>query len=225
MRPVAGQAPDGCAHVGAERRAGRWRGSAPGRTSRPAANRLRAEVGHEVPALVLEGNRRHRHEDVVGQQGNQGVEVGRLVRAGEPAPRSRPRRASRARAAADGRRRSRRRSQGGPGPLERAGDRLDGGVQHPGHLAGAEPEDVAQDEHGELARRQHLQGGHEGQGDGLGLLVAGLRARRHAGPRPPAGRRGTARARRPRPGGSARAARCPGCSTPWRAAGWPCAAR
>src|SRR4029453_12840696 len=42
-----------------------------------------------------------------------------------------------------------------------------------------EPEDVAQDEDGELARRQGLQGGHEGQGDGFGLLVAGLRAERH----------------------------------------------
>jgi hypothetical protein len=30
-----------------------------------------------------------------------------------------------------------------------------------------------------LARRQDLKGGHEGQGDGLGLLVAGLWAERH----------------------------------------------
>ena len=42
-----------------------------------------------------------------------------------------------------------------------------------------ESEDVAQDEDGELARRQHLKGGHEGQRDGFGLLVAGLRAERH----------------------------------------------
>jgi len=41
-----------------------------------------------------------------------------------------------------------------------------------------EAEDVPQDEDGDLARRQHLQGGHEGQGDGLGPLVAGLRAGR-----------------------------------------------
>ncbi len=41
-----------------------------------------------------------------------------------------------------------------------------------------ESEDVAQDEHGELARRQDLKGGHEGQGDGFGLLVAGFRAER-----------------------------------------------
>ena len=50
-----------------------------------------------------------------------------------------------------------------------------------GHLAGVEPEDVAQDEHGELARRQDLQGGHEGEGDGFGLLVAGLGAGRQGG--------------------------------------------
>ena len=44
-----------------------------------------------------------------------------------------------------------------------------------------EAEDVAQDEHGDLARRQHLQGGHEGQRNGLGLLIAGLRAGRPGG--------------------------------------------
>ena len=37
-----------------------------------------------------------------------------------------------------------------------------------------ESEDVAQDEDGELARRQDLKGGHKIQGDGFGLLVAGL---------------------------------------------------
>ncbi|WP_187365643.1 hypothetical protein [Trebonia kvetii] len=44
-----------------------------------------------------------------------------------------------------------------------------------------ESEDVAQDEESELAGRQDLKGGHAGQGDGFGLLVAGLRAERHAG--------------------------------------------
>src|SRR6266850_7312884 len=42
-----------------------------------------------------------------------------------------------------------------------------------------EAEDVAQDEDGQLTGWQDLQGGHEGQGDGFGLLVAGLRAERH----------------------------------------------
>ncbi len=71
--------------------------------------------------------------------------------------------------------------QAGAGPLEGAVDRLDGRVQHAGHLAGVESQGVAQDEHGNLARRQHLQGGHEGQRDGFGLLIAGLRAGRPAG--------------------------------------------
>jgi len=39
-----------------------------------------------------------------------------------------------------------------------------------------EPEHVAQDHHGELAGRQHLQRGHERERDGLRLLEAGLRA-------------------------------------------------
>jgi len=37
-----------------------------------------------------------------------------------------------------------------------------------------ESEHIAQDEHGNLAGRQDLKGGHEGQGDGFGLLVPGL---------------------------------------------------
>src|SRR3984885_15285461 len=72
--------------------------------------------------------------------------------------------------------------QAGAGSFEGAVDRLDGHLQHPGHLAGAESEDVAQDEDGELARRKHLQGGHEGQRDGFALLVAGLRPERLDGP-------------------------------------------
>src|SRR5262249_57803857 len=51
----------------------------------PAARGEQAgtEADHDVPALVSEGHRRHRDEDVVGQQGHQRVEVGRLPRAGE----------------------------------------------------------------------------------------------------------------------------------------------
>src|SRR5205085_532247 len=41
-------------------------------------------AGHGVAALVSEWLRWHRDEDVVGQQGHQRVEVGRLPRAGEP---------------------------------------------------------------------------------------------------------------------------------------------
>jgi len=46
--------------------------------------------------------------------------------------------------------------QRGAGPFEGAGDRFDGGVEHVGHLVRVESEDVAQDEHGKLARRQDL---------------------------------------------------------------------
>ena len=42
-----------------------------------------------------------------------------------------------------------------------------------------ESEDVAQDQHGELATRQNLKSAHERQGDGFGLRIAGLGAQRH----------------------------------------------
>jgi hypothetical protein len=42
-----------------------------------------------------------------------------------------------------------------------------------------ESDDVAQDEDGELTRWEDLKGGHEGQRDGFGLLVAGLRTKWH----------------------------------------------
>jgi hypothetical protein len=38
-----------------------------------------------------------------------------------------------------------------------------------------ESEDIAEDEHGELAWRKKLERRHEGQRDRFGLLVAGLR--------------------------------------------------
>jgi MFS family permease len=41
------------------------------------------EAGHGVSALVFEGHRRHRHEDVVRQKGDQCVEIRGLVRADE----------------------------------------------------------------------------------------------------------------------------------------------
>src|SRR5205823_4928708 len=46
-------------------------------------------------------------------------------------------------------------------------------------LACLEAEDIAEDENGELAMRQGLKRGDEGQGDGFGLLVADLRAEGH----------------------------------------------
>ena len=53
------------------------------------------------------------------------------------------------------------------GPLERAVDRRDRRVEQVGDLAGAPVQDVAQDEDRALARRQVLEGGHEGQPDRL----------------------------------------------------------
>ncbi len=73
--------------------------------------------------------------------------------------------------------------QAGPGPLEGAVDRVDRRVDQVGHLVGVVSEDVAEDEHGALAGGQDLQRGHEGQGDGLRLFVACLRAERR-GDRP-----------------------------------------
>jgi hypothetical protein len=54
--------------------------------------------------------------------------------------------------------------QAGASPFEIAIDRIDGRVEHVGHLAGVESEYVAQDEHGELARWQDLKSSDEGQG-------------------------------------------------------------
>ena len=68
--------------------------------------------------------------------------------------------------------------QAGARPFEGAVDRFDGRVEHVGHFVGVVSEHLAQDEHGALASRQDLQRGHEGQGDGFGLCVAGLRAER-----------------------------------------------
>src|SRR5262249_60878979 len=68
--------------------------------------------------------------------------------------------------------------QAGARAFEGAVDRFDGRVQHAGHLVRVESEDVAQDEHGDLARWQDLKSGHEAQGDRFGLFVAGLRPER-----------------------------------------------
>src|SRR4029453_15929396 len=42
-----------------------------------------AEAGHDITAFVFEGERWHREEDIVGEQGDQSVEVAGLVRADE----------------------------------------------------------------------------------------------------------------------------------------------
>jgi len=63
--------------------------------------------------------------------------------------------------------------------FEEAVDRIDRRLEHVGHLVRVEPEHIAQDEHGELARRQDLKSGHERQGDRLGLFVPSLGSERH----------------------------------------------
>src|SRR4029078_13015122 len=64
---------------------------------------------------------------------------------------------------------------GGGGAVVGAGCCVLGGAEHLGDIGGVVAEDVAEDERGALAWGQQLQGGDEGQGDGLGGLVAGLR--------------------------------------------------
>ena len=143
---------------------------------RPAPN-WRARSGHVVTALVSEWLRRHGDEDVVGQQGYQRLQIGQLPGAGEHGHD----RVLGGRAC-DGRRLVAGGGlpalQAGAGSFQGAVDRLDGHLQHAGHLAGVEAKDVAKDEDGELARRKQLQGGHEGQRDRFALLVAGLRPER-----------------------------------------------
>ena len=65
---------------------------------------------------------------------------------------------------------------GGAGAFEGAVYGFLGGAEHLGDFGGVVAQDVAEDERGALAWGQQLQGGDEGQGDGLGGLVAGLRS-------------------------------------------------
>jgi hypothetical protein len=57
------------------------------------------------------------------------------------------------------------RGQRGPGTLEGAVHRSDGGVEQLGGFGGLPLQDLAEDEHGALARRQVLEGSDEGQAD------------------------------------------------------------
>ncbi len=115
-----------------------------------------AETDDEISARIAERHRRHVDERVLGQQRDQGVQVGRLPGPGELRyQRAFGRRVRRGRrfSPGDGQLTP---SQGGAASLEGAVDRLDRRVHHLGHLAGAVAEDVAQDDDGELPGRQHL---------------------------------------------------------------------
>ena len=57
--------------------------------------------------------------------------------------------------------------QGGPRPLQRAVHRRHGGVEQLGHLGRLPAQHLAQDQHGPLAGGQVLEGGDEGEADGL----------------------------------------------------------
>ena len=75
-------AADGGAKVGSERRL-------PIRPRRhevvgSAAHETGAEAGHDVAAVVFEGNGRHGHPDIGGEQGDQRVDITRLPCANEP---------------------------------------------------------------------------------------------------------------------------------------------
>ena len=118
--------------------------------------------------------RRHRVLRVVGQHRHDGVDVAGLPRRRVPAATSADRVVPR----------SERRlllvgqqpAEGLAGPLQRAVDRRDRGLQQVGDLAGREPEHLAQQQDGALQRRQVLQRGDERELHALPRQDAGLRA-------------------------------------------------
>jgi len=124
--------------------------------------------------------RRHRQPRVVGQQGDQDVDVAALERVGEP-------REQLALDRGPGQRRlaepagGQLRGQGGPRPLQRAVDRVQAPPEDVGGLGGAEAERVPQHQRGPLPGRQLLQRRDERERDGLPGLVPRLRAGRDVG--------------------------------------------
>jgi hypothetical protein len=130
------------------------------------------EAMHCRGPAVFEGEGRHPHPRVVGHQRDERVDIAVLERLDQPAEQF-----------LFGRRVRRRwlvrlgclAGEGRPGPLERAGDRLLGGVQHLRDLTGREVEHVAQDQGSALPRREELQRRDERERDRFAGLVAGLR--------------------------------------------------
>jgi hypothetical protein len=116
--------------------------------------------------------RRHRDRGVVGKQGEDGVDVGLLPgldeALGDLSDALVPERAERLLLAALGQPLVHR----AVGALQDAVDGVGRGVEGLAHLAGREPEHVAQDEHGALARREVLERRDECELDALALLVA-----------------------------------------------------
>ena len=115
--------------------------------------------------------RRHRPGGVRGEHAEQGVGVTRLERVRVPFRQARdPPGAERPQLGLLAHRRKRR-PGGGTGPLQRAVHRRHRGPQLRGHLGRGETEDVAEDEHRALERRQFLQHDHERELHALSLLI------------------------------------------------------
>ena len=135
-----------------------------------------------LDAVVLERHRRHRHGDVVGEQGHERVDVAGLVGAGEAVDEL----------ALLGRARTWRQfvfcgwgeplPDDGPRPLEGARHGLLARVEDGGDLAGAVAEDVAQDEDSSLTRRERLECREERDRDRFARLVAAFGSGRLVGP-------------------------------------------
>ena len=123
------------------------------------------EARRLLEAVVLERHRRHRHRDVVGEEGHERVDVAGLVGAGEAVD-------ERTLLGRDGTRRPHVGGRRGEPfldddarPLERARHGLLARVEDRRDLAGAVAEHVAQDEHGARARRERLERGEERERD------------------------------------------------------------
>jgi hypothetical protein len=126
-------------------------------------------------ALVLQRHGRHRKPRVAGQQGDQAVDVVGLVGVGEAL--DQPTflgGARRGRALLAGAWEAL--SEGGAGALERALDRVFGGLEHGRGFCGGEAEHVAQKEDRPLVRGQVLQRGDERELDRLPGLKSCLGA-------------------------------------------------
>ena len=134
------------------------------------------QCGDRVGSLVLERLRWHRDQGVVGQQGDDLVDVATLIGVGEtPDQLALAGGVGQRRALAVGGRQPR--FEGRPGALEGALDRGLAGVEHFGDLGCAETEHVAQHECGALAGLQLLEDDDERELDGLPGRAAGSRSR------------------------------------------------
>ena len=109
------------------------------------------EAGNDVAALPFQGDGRHGHLHVVGEHGEQLVDVAGLVRPHEPLHEgllTARANGGRTRTVSNGRQAL---LEAGAGALESTVHRTQSQLEHVGHLVGVVPEHVAQDKHGPLA--------------------------------------------------------------------------